>query len=104
MGNVVDTGNVTTTGNVAWRRGTMTFSPIISAAGADPDSAALMMGEKVIVPRLQATLPVVVTLPVTTTFPAPYWSNHAAGPGRLPHARTRQTRNAITGSGRGRAR
>ena len=40
MGNVVDTGNVTTTGNVAWRRGTMTFSPIISAAGADPDSAA----------------------------------------------------------------
>src|SRR5215472_6697263 len=40
MENVVDTGNVTTTGNVAWRRGTMTFSPIISAAGADPDSAA----------------------------------------------------------------
>jgi hypothetical protein len=39
-GNVVDTGNVTATGNVAWRRGTMTFSPIISAAGADPDSAA----------------------------------------------------------------
>ncbi len=39
-GNVVDTGNVTATGNVAWRRGTMTFSPIISAAGTVPDSAA----------------------------------------------------------------
>ncbi len=38
-GNVVDTGNVTATGNVAWRRGTMTFSPIISAAGTVPDSA-----------------------------------------------------------------
>jgi hypothetical protein len=37
---VVDTGNVTTTGNVAWRRGTMTYSPIISAAGAVPDPAA----------------------------------------------------------------
>jgi hypothetical protein len=39
-GNVVDTGNVTATGNVAWRRGTMTFSPIISATGTVPDSAA----------------------------------------------------------------
>ncbi len=50
------------------------------AAESGTAPAALMMGEKVIVPRLQATLPVAVTLPVSTTFPAPHWSNHTAGP------------------------
>ena len=50
-GNVTDTGNVTATGNVAWRRGTMTYSPLISTAGsvpvpagAAPDPAALIPG------------------------------------------------------------
>jgi hypothetical protein len=38
-GNVLDTGNVTATGNVAWRRGTMTYSPIIGVAGTVPDPA-----------------------------------------------------------------
>jgi len=41
-------------------------------AGSGTVPAALMMGEKVIVSRLQATLPVAVTLPVSVTFPAPW--------------------------------
>src|SRR6266567_6201926 len=66
----------------------------VAESGSVP--AALMMGEKVIVPRLQATLPVAVTLPVSTTFPAPNWSNHTAG--RLPQARTRQAQNVLAES------
>src|ERR1700722_12383606 len=67
-----------------------------AAAESGTVPAALMMGEKVIVPRLQATLPVAVTLPVSTTFPEPHWSNRTAG--RLPHARTRQPQNVTAES------
>ena len=58
---MVVTGNVTATGNVAWRRGTMTFSPIISAAGADPDSAATGL----VKPQVKASQP--PGLPVRNT-------------------------------------
>src|SRR5215467_716983 len=69
MGNVVDTGNVTTTGNVAWRRGTMTFSPIISAAGADPDSAATDPAGTVVDPAAAVPQPAVA-------------ANSGSGPGQ----------------------
>jgi hypothetical protein len=59
-GNVTDTGNVTATGNVAWRRETMTFSPIISAAGTTSDPTPA---------------------PAPAAEPAPGHAGYPAGPG-----------------------